>query len=77
MQYRARIQLADNILEHMKRQNMSSKELAIRSKISITSISLYINGHREPSFERLGAIARSLGVRVEDLLKGIRTEDML
>lgn len=42
--------------------------LAGKLGVDPVTISRYVNNHRQPSMERLGEIAKALGVKIKDLI---------
>ena len=58
------------IKELLKERGLASKDLAQYLDITENSISMIINGKRQPRFEVLENIAERLGVEVWQLFKG-------
>ena len=76
MTYKARVKLADNIHNVLIEKGMQVKELVIRTKYSGVTISRYLNAHTSPRLCNLAAIARSLGVYIIEIIKGITLKEM-
>ena len=62
--------IGDNIRRFMKENGYTQKKLAMRSGCTEAAISRYINNEREPSIRILKNLAISLGVSVDELIKG-------
>lgn len=62
------------IAEARIRQGMSQEQLAEAIDSTNVYISLLENGQRQPSLNAVILIARSLGVRPEDLVERVSTE---
>lgn len=51
---------------------MTQEELAEKAGLSVVFISLLENGWRTASIDALLRIAKAMGVRLEDLVRGVR-----
>jgi transcriptional regulator with XRE-family HTH domain len=60
--------LGETIREHRKRANLTQESIAEKTGLSVVFISLLENGHRTVSVDALLKIAKSLGVRIRDLV---------
>ena len=61
--------LADKIITLRKKNGWSQEELAEQLQVSRQSVSKWESGASDPSTTNLIALAKLLGVKVEDLLK--------
>jgi transcriptional regulator with XRE-family HTH domain len=68
---------AANLIRLRGAADLSQEELAIRSAIHRTQISLLENGHRMPRVFTLVCLAGALGVTPNDLLDGIVWEPLV
>ena len=62
--------LAERIRVWRKRQAMTQSDLAQRSGISVSFISMIERAERSPSYETLFEVARSLDVPISELFRG-------
>ncbi len=67
--------LGDRILEALKNNKMTQRELATRVGLTEAVISRYISGEREPKPEVLANIATALHT-TSDFLLGIENDDL-
>lgn len=58
----------NRIAEVLKKSGKSQLWLSNETELTYRSISLYVNGKREPSLESLFKIAKALNVRAGDLI---------
>lgn len=58
----------NRIAEVMKEYDVTQEGLSNDTGLTQTSISLYVNGHREPSLETLFKISKTLKVPGKDLI---------
>lgn len=59
----------------LKEKGITGKELALRVGITENALSMIINGKRQPRFELLIAIAKTLDVDIRDLFEPTKLED--
>jgi putative transcriptional regulator len=57
------------IKEVLEERGKTQTWLADKLGVDFVTVSRYCNNHRQPSMERLGEIAKALGVKVKDLIK--------
>lgn len=62
--------IGDRILMLLKQNNMTQKELAFATKISVATMSRYINNKREPKANNILKIAEVLNVTTDFLVYG-------
>lgn len=60
---------AIRLKEVLKEQNLTLKELSLRTGISQSNLSNYCSGKISPTLETLEKIANNLGIEVVELLK--------
>ena len=59
---------ATNVRILRKKKNLSQKDIAAKTGISISYVSMLEHGQRSPPLETIEMIAKALGVRAEALL---------
>jgi transcriptional regulator with XRE-family HTH domain len=64
--------LGSNLRRYRKRARLTQERLAEKAGLSVVFVSLLENGWRAASMDSLLNIARALGVRLEDLVRGVR-----
>ena len=64
--------LGDAVRRHRKRAKLTQETLAEKSGLSVVFVSLLENGHRTVSVDALLRIARTLNVKLNDLVCGIK-----
>lgn len=69
--------LAENINKQLAKRKMTQKELSIRAGMTEASVSRYIHLTRTPNISAIYRLSLGLGCRVQDLLKGIKVEEMI
>lgn len=57
--------------EQLLKKHMTQKELAIRSGLSETTISGYVNEKYRPKLKTIYVMSRVLGIEAYELVKGI------
>jgi transcriptional regulator with XRE-family HTH domain len=63
--------LGRNILEMRQHKGWSAEKLAAEAGVSFASIYAYENGKREPKITQAMAVARALGVGLDELVRGV------
>ena len=66
---------AKTLKKHRKRAGLSQEELAFRTDLSVSYISLLETENRQPTLTVLGALAAELGISLSQLVAG--TEDTI
>jgi len=61
-------------LQRLRRSRMTQAELAKKSRIAKITISTYETGTRSPSWENAVAIARALGVSLDEFTRRFKPE---
>lgn len=59
---------AERLINEIREQNITQKDLADKTEITTATISRYISGQRHPSAENVARIAKVLNVSVDYLL---------
>lgn len=67
-------EFGQRLLNQMKKQGISQRQLADRLNTTEASLSRYVNGEREPKADMLANIATALNV-TSDYLLGIESND--
>lgn len=66
----------DNLIELRKCNNMSQEELASRIGITRQTLSKYETGESVPDIEKCSAIAKALGISMDDLVNYDKDENL-
>ena len=61
-------EIGKRLVFYLDRSGMSQKELARRAGVTEAAVSRYIRGDREPRAITVAAIAKGLGITVNDLI---------
>lgn len=61
--------MENNIYPLMKRKKLTLDDIAAKTKLAPSAISMIANEHREPKYKSAVLIARALGVKPEKLFK--------
>jgi transcriptional regulator with XRE-family HTH domain len=64
--------LGENLRRYRKRAGLTQERLAEKAGLSVVFLSLLENGWRDASIDSLLKLAKSLEVRLEDLVRGIK-----
>ena len=70
-------QFAKNLVKAMEDAHLNQYQLAKRTGFFHGTISWWVHGTVAPRIYNMGILARTLGVDVKDLIKGIKVEDLL
>lgn len=72
---RYRFLVARRMRRRIEELGLTQRDLALRSGLSESSVSLYLQARREPTLLSLRAISRALECSVDDLLPDPASED--
>ncbi|MHB8438222.1 MAG: helix-turn-helix transcriptional regulator [Acidimicrobiales bacterium] len=67
-------EFGDRVREHRSRLGLSQEALALKAKINRTYIASLEAGQRNPSLDLMARLARSLGIDLGDLVKGLQAK---
>lgn len=61
--------IGERLKKYRKEKRMTQKDVADRAGVTVTSVSRWENGEREPTFRDVEKIAEALGVTMEELTR--------
>lgn len=67
--------IGDNIVEHIKRNNLNQRKLAERINVTEMTMSRWCTGLRQPSVYALKRMSLVFNCTMEDLIYGMLEED--
>ena len=77
MTEKGRIKFATNLNNAIEKSKMTKYQIAKRCGLAQSTITWWQQAKVSPKLENLGTVAKVIGVDVSDLIKGIKTEDLL
>jgi len=70
------MKLEQRILELMRDQNITQKDLSLKTGITEASISKYVNGKRQPRIDVILKFSKAFNVSTDYLLQGLEDEKL-